>query len=337
MIYALCVVFHLFFIEVGPKKDMLHRKKMSDLVALEHAVRNTYQWGSYILEPSRAILLEMVERGDVCMKEMGTESDLIFMATSLLSSVSKGRMVHLGMMRLSVDPQKNSYEEIQTFLEHTWWPQRKRGLFVVNMHLIQDKDHDDLHETSLLLDPERGVLEFWDSEQSNNFYSVIRYLRDQLLPASSLLRKHFSHVEIVPRYKTKAPQHGGAACGFWSLWYIQKRMQGATVTELQQVFDSPTLVKQVKQELLPRMYIVAQALLTCWDEVLGSQHPPLVMNSLETEEEQKNAALLYRLLHDCSERKVTGDMVTQWTALHQNLYNGHMLPQPKRVKKRRVF
>jgi len=304
--------------------------------SLKRALINTEKWGYYSIGMSREILMEMVTEGDRCFKQDGTESDIMFAATNMLAAASEGRMEHLGLMYITVGKDKTDYSQIPIFIENAAAKYSKSKLYAINTHLVHLDIKGDMHETSLLLDPEHRVIEFWDSAQDLRHRSLHIFLKNMLQNYPNL-KEHFDKVQFVPKTYSKAPQHAGAACGFWSLWYFQKRMQGATLDQMIHLFESPTLVKKAKEELFPYMGIIVTVLLMCWDKVLGHDHEPLELGDMSTSREKKDTKIFHNLLHKCQNWMVE-EVIDKWIELRGKLYKDkdQVLPQLKRKKQKNI-
>jgi hypothetical protein len=256
--------------------------------------------------------MQVYSETDACMKKYGTDSDFMMIATLIVQQVSQTAghssgirpIHHLGLIYLNVSEEKeadNPFEILQNMLNQTL-PQTLNPftLYVVNVHLHSEASGL-FHEASIVIDGATHVLEYWDSSRPSYFASFYRQLRSNTLPG-------IRNIMLLPQ---RSAQIRPASCGFWSLWYIQRRMQGCPADVIDRWFYSKKIATQNRKDIGPRMHLLAAAIVSCWQNLIP-QVRELDLSDLETSTQRQNLNMLVALICQCSKLDVVSNLPQQW-------------------------
>lgn len=285
-------------------------------------LQNTIRYGNYEPNVSFQDMLEVKEETKACMLKHGTDSDFMLIASMLLQQVSTTdrhnqtlkQLNHLGMIYLHYstpspgqpEPALDMVQHLRQMLTETLIKpyQGKNStnqLFSLNVHLYYEPK-DFFHEATIVVDGSTGQLEYWDSSRPVVFSPFYRLIR------KGALQDLFGDVIVLPK---KSAQIRPSSCGFWSLWYLQKRMQGCPPLEINKWFNSPKTAKKIRKEIEPRMSLMAAAVVECWQRTMPTvQFLPI--EEMQTPQQKQAADQLITLICQCADLDVLSALPDQW-------------------------
>jgi hypothetical protein len=282
-------------------------------VNLRNTITNTVAYGNY--EPSVNLkdIIHVKEHPSECTKRVGTDSDFIFMATMLLREVSRRHddlttMQHLGILHLDISIDHSDINQLITMLNGTLPDKLEHGtIYVINvhMHLIST---DFYHETSIVISGKNHTLEYFDSSRPQVFQSFYAQLR-QLT---------FKNLDILFVPKNKA-QIQNASCGFWALYYIQRRIQGIEASEFSTWFNTKQRSVNIRKDISPRMVILADVIIQCWYKTCPDKLH-LDISDITTDEQKQNVGIISEIICNCLELPLTQNLKSSWEQFSSQPY-----------------
>lgn len=287
------------------------------LSRVDQAMRNTVKYGNYWPDMDVEEFKQLLENPNYCMRSEGVDSDFMLVASLILQEVSlryvdnKGhRMCHLGLIMLNLEEDEKGQASAQALVDmiQNTLPMQAginaintiNTIYTLNVHLSYPSINF-YHEASVVFDVSNRTLEYWDASRPQVFSAFYRALR-QLKVAT------INRVILVPDRKVQVRP---ASCGFWALWYFQRRMQGCSGETINRWFFKKAQSAQIRKELAPRMQLLAAAVLKCWP----SEQRRLALNAIQTDQEHVNLERLAQIICRCVQLDVVSQIPAQWQDL----------------------